>query len=379
LADAPTTPRRLAIILPDLRGGGAERVALTLAEAFVALGNAVDLVVMNARGEFVDALPGGVQLVDLKAARARNAVGPLAAYLRQERPAAIIANMWPLTALAWLSNRMAGRPSRMAGVDHNILSRSLAPFGASWRLGLRLSIRAAYPLFDARIAVSAGVADDVAALGGIPRQSMTVIYNPVPPPASAKPMEGEDAIWGVPSGRRILSVGTLKPQKNHALLIRAFARMPSRKDCRLVILGDGPLRGALERLAQEEGVADRVSLPGFFTSPDAYYRSADLFALASDYEGFGNVLVEALGHGLPVVSTDCPSGPAEVLEHGHYGRLTPPGDAGALALAMEAALAAEPDRAALRARAAAFAPELIARQYLAAIFPDERAAPARAA
>ena len=171
-----------------------------------------------------------------------------------------------------------------------------------------------------------------------------------------------EAIWQG-RGPRILTVGSLKPVKNHALLLRAFARL-AMPQARLMIVGQGPEEGSLRQLVAELGLGQRVILAGFHADPAALYATADLFALSSDHEGFGNVLVEALSYGLPVVSTDCPAGPAEILGGGRWGGLVPVGDEEALAGAMAAALSAPVDRDALRARAADFAPEIAARKYL---------------
>ncbi len=161
-----------------------------------------------------------------------------------------------------------------------------------------------------------------------------------------------------------LSVGNLKPEKNQALLLRAFAALP-RPDARLMLLGSGPQEAPLRALAEQLGLAERVIFAGFQRDPAPFYAAADLFVLSSNHEGFGNVIVEALSHGLPVVSTDCPAGPAEILDGGTFGLLVPVGDAAALAEAMDAALDAPVDRDALVRRASDFAPDIAARQYLA--------------
>jgi glycosyltransferase involved in cell wall biosynthesis len=137
---------------------------------------------------------------------------------------------------------------------------------------------------------------------------------------------------------RIITVGTLKAQKNHALLISAFALLRRRRSAKLMILGKGPLLAALQQQAEQEGVAEDVLFPGFSTNPTAYMASAKLFVLSSDYEGFGNVLVEAMRLRLSLVSTDCKSGPAEILGSGRFGKLVPRGDPAALADAMDDAL-----------------------------------------
>jgi glycosyltransferase involved in cell wall biosynthesis len=139
-----------------------------------------------------------------------------------------------------------------------------------------------------------------------------------------------------------------------------------------MLLGEGALRDELVRLAASEGVGGQVLMPGFVADPGPYFRSADLFVLSSDHEGFGNVILEALACGVPVVSTDCRSGPAEILAGGQFGRLVPVGDAAAMASAMREALDQDHDRAALRRRAAEFSVTRAADQYLELMFPSER-------
>ena len=237
--------------------------------------------------------------------------------------------------------------------------------GAPWWVAGDVAKALGYRLAHSRVGVSAGVATDIAALSGLRRGAFDVIHNPVPPrPApSAQAMERAEALWSGERGARIVTVGSMKAQKNHPLLLRAFARL-DRPEARLMFVGDGAGRDALVSLAQELGVADRVILAGFHPDPTPFYHSADLFVLSSDYEGFGNVIVEALACGTPVVSTDCPSGPAEILENGRFGRLVPVGDVAALAQAIGAALDAPVDGDALKRRAADFAPQIAARQYL---------------
>jgi len=155
----------------------------------------------------------------------------------------------------------------------------------------------------------------------------------------------------------------MKAQKNHPLLLRAFARL-NRRDARLMFVGDGTGREALLSLARDLGVVDRVIFAGFQLDPTAFYKTADLFVLSSNYEGFGNVIVEAMAYGTTVVSTDCPSGPAEILENGKYGRLVPVRDPQALADAMQAALTEPHDPDLLKTRAADFAPAIAAKRYL---------------
>ena len=363
--------KRIALVLPDLGGGGAERVMLTLADEFVARGIAVDIVLMRCKGVFLKQVPQTLRLVDLKAPRVRQVPLAFRRYLRAERPDAVIANMWPLTTACIIARALAGSKARILACEHASLSKMYRDWGWLHGFLLRRSLAALYPFADVRAAVSSGVADDLAAITGIDRSRFDVVYNPI---AVGPPTSDEAAAvgcaWQGWTGKRIITVGALKDEKNQALLFHAFARLLETVDARLMLLGEGPLRGELEALSRKLGVADKIVMPGFVTDPAPFYRTADLFVLSSDYEGFGNVIVEALACGLPAVSTDCPSGPAEILEKGRWGRLTPVGDALALADAMAESLAAEHDREALRRRAADFSPALAAKQYLQLLFPE---------
>jgi glycosyltransferase involved in cell wall biosynthesis len=192
-------------------------------------------------------------------------------------------------------------------------------------------------------------ADDLARLSRLPRGKFEVIYNPICPPKRIVATEEAEQLWKG-NGPRIITVGSMKEQKNHALLLEAFARLPDR-EAQLMILGEGLLRAALERRAAALGIADRLVMPGFRLDPWPFLASANLFVLSSDYEGFANVVAEALYAGLKVVSTDCVAGPGEILDGGRYGTLVPCRDPGALSRAIEAALADQPDAKRLRARA----------------------------
>ncbi len=377
---ASSDTRKIALVLPNLAGGGAERLNLFLAEEFIVRGYKVEFALMDVTGDLLQYLPDGATIADLGAKRMRNVPAAFAAYLKRSQPAAIVANMWPLTVMCVAGRRLAHGRGRLVVVDHNTLSLQ---YGAAGRLHnglLRGTLATAYRAADGRIGVSSGVANDLARLSGIPKHHFTVVNNPVPAPstsASAESLVKVDALWGSGSGHRILAAGSMKPQKNHALLIRAFAKLLKTRDARLMILGEGPLRAELEALVKSEGLIGKVVMPGFVSDPTAYYRSANLFVLSSDYEGFGNVIVEALACGIPVVSTDCPSGPAEILDGGRYGRLVPVGDADALADAMSIALQTPFDPELLKRRAANFTPEKAADQYLKLLFPDANTASAK--
>ncbi|HXG80631.1 MAG TPA: glycosyltransferase [Sphingomicrobium sp.] len=355
---------RVAFLLPDFCVGGAERVALTLIEAFVKRGIEVDLVLLRKQGELLKLLPSSVKVFSLNARRIRQAIRPLAAYLRERRPDALQASMWPVTLVAIAARWIAGCKCRLVISDHAILSRQYAGLGGLHDMFLRGSIAALYPRADARVAVSEGAARDLSSLGCLDRESIDVIHNPV----SLGTRLGAEPDWGG-EGVRVLAVGSLKPVKNYPLLLEAFAQFAATRPARLLILGEGELRLELEQLATTLGIADRVMMPGEIGDPSPYYASAQLLVLSSDHEGYGNVLVEALHHGLTMVSTDCPSGPSEILDGGRFGYLVPCGDARALAeaIAMAADAPMPPQQLIGRARSLS-GPDIIDR-YLHLLLP----------
>lgn len=354
----------LAILLPDLRGGGAERVSLDLGHQFRQLGWRVTFLLMRGHGQMFNEAAENFEVVVFGAERVRQAYSPLRRWIQIEQPQILIAAMWPLTVLATVAVR--GTSTKVLISDHNPLSRQYQSWGFVQNLLLRKSISWAYPKAWARVGVSAGVAHDMEQLGGLNKGSVSVVHNPVRQPKMLSPAElaKADLPWLPCKSKRLLTVGSLKLQKNHALLLRSFAMLVATQDAQLVILGEGDLRESLEQLSRDLGIVDKVIFAGFQHNTTAFYQTADLFVLSSDYEGFGNVIVEALACGTPVVSTDCPSGPAEILDNGKYGALVPVGDELALAEAMQVALYTEHEPERLRARARDFAPEVSATRYL---------------
>jgi glycosyltransferase involved in cell wall biosynthesis len=355
----------ISILLPDLRGGGAERVNLDLAHEFARQGHTVEFVLMRAEGELLPEAKAAFSVLDLETSRARQVPLALARYLRKRRPDVLLAAMWPLTVLAPLGRAISGHRCKLLVSEHAILSAQYLPWGRLHRTVLRTSMAIGYRMADARIGVSSGVVDDIARLAKMPTTDFHAIHNPLAsrPPPSSQAQASADSLWSVLRGARLLTVGSFKAVKNHTLLLHAFAGM-NRPDARLMFVGTGAGEANLRALAMDLGVANRVIFAGFHPDPTPFYQTADLFVLSSDYEGFGNVIVEALACGLPVVSTDCPSGPAEILEQGNHGRLVPVGDADALTTAMQAALADPGDPVSRKRRADDFAPEIAARRYL---------------
>jgi glycosyltransferase involved in cell wall biosynthesis len=359
MADLTSAKKRVALFLPDLGGGGAERVVLAQARELIRRGHQVDLILVGEGGVLLELLPAAVNLIELRRSRILSAVLPLARYLRTSRPDALHAVMWPSTVAAVLAHKLARSKARLMVSDQVTLSQQVRD--PRQLAALRWTTRLFYPAADYRITCSSEAADDLAVLAHIPRASIEVITNPIEAPAKIAAKRTVEQMWG-PGCPRIVTVGSLKAQKNHALLLRAFARLETYPEARVMIVGEGQMRPQLEALARELGIADRVAMPGFFLDPWPFLASADLFVLSSDYEGFPLVLAEAMRAGLRVVSTDCISGPAELTDNGRYGRLVPCGDPDALATAIAQTLAEPPQPQRQKKRAIAMAgPAQIAR------------------
>lgn len=355
--------KRAAFVLPDMTGGGAERLTLDLMRGFLDRGASVDLVLQTAQGEFLPMVPEGVRIVELAAPRLRNAIGPLRRYFRTERPDAAIAAMWPLTSVAVLAAAGLDRGPRLVLAEHCPLLGQYAG-NRKTLASILASIFTTYRFADAVVAVSSGLAAEIARLAGLAPERVVTVYNPIPEPLrSASGLSP----WTDLSGKHVLAVGKLKQEKNFALLLDAFARLGD-IDASLAIVGEGGQRTILEARAETLGISRRVSFPGFTPTPGDWYAGADLFVLSSRVEGFGNVLVEAMHCGLPVVATDCPHGPGELLGQGRWGMLVPTGDAAALASAIRDALDTPVDSHAQRARAAEFSVERSVDGYWRAMF-----------
>jgi glycosyltransferase involved in cell wall biosynthesis len=334
----------IAFFLPGLHGGGAERIVLNLTQGIAERGLAVDLVLASATGPLLNQVAPGVRLVDLGARRVLRSIRPLAQYLRRERPRALVASMSHANLVALWAAKLARTSTPVVVTEHNTMSRSALEWGLVERTLWPPVLRRFYPWASHVVAVSRDAADDFARNVGLPRERVKVIYNPVIMPGmQARGSERPEHPW-LEAGQPpvILGIGRLTRQKDFPTLVRAFADVRRQRFARLIILGEGEARGALEALVTELGLQDDVALPGFRDNPLAYLSAAAVFVLSSAWEGLPTVLIEALASGTRVVSTDCPSGPREILQDGRLGTLVPVGDAPALASAIAAALETPP-------------------------------------
>lgn len=354
--------RHIAIYVPSLRGGGAERVMVTLANGFAARGHRVDLVLTRAEGPYLPEVAKEVRIVDLNKGRVLASLLPLLLYLRREKPDAMLSALNHANIIAILAWKLALVKTRLVVSVRNSLTG--LPAGLAGRT-TRFLMRWFYPAADGVVAVSQAMAEDLVADLGLPSEKVAAIPNPVNVAslealAQARP----DHAWlGAGQPPVLLAVGRLEPQKDYPTLLEAFARLRSQREARLVILGEGSQRAELEKLIVLLGLTGMVELAGFKDNPFGWMAACDLFVMSSRYEGFPNALVQAMACGAGVVSTDCRTGPDEILEGGRWGRLVPVGDLDALAQAMAEGLddPAQPDGS---KRAAYFSKDRAIEKYL---------------
>lgn len=394
---------RIALLLPNLGGGGVQKNTLTIAKGLHALGHQIDLVLCSDSGPLREQIPGQFRIRILQQQRpAAGRVRTLAAgyhywptlllpallawqpsktlgylpalveYLRDEPPAALLSAKLHLNIEAVLARNIAQARTRVVVTQSSQFSQWHRDSREWRRRFTRPLARQAYRSADQIICVSAGVADDLAQQLGLSRETINIIYNPVVTPELLAGMRcAVDHPWfatGEPPV--LLSVGRPGQQKDFSTLLRAFAKVRQQRDARLIILGETRQSAKKQRrkyemdtLLKELNIAEHVDFHGYVQNPYSYMANADVFVLSSHYEGFGNVLAEALACGCAVISSDCPSGPAEILQHGAHGKLVPVRDPAAMATAIVATLDEKHDGEAARRRADAFRLEQIARNY----------------
>jgi glycosyltransferase involved in cell wall biosynthesis len=337
-------PELLAIYLPTLVEGGAERILLNLAVGFSKRGYLVDFILAQNEGVFVSQFPNSLHLVELnpihlKFGRSIFSIPAFIRYIRRERPHALLTGLYANIIAIW-AKRLARVPLKLVISEHSTLSLQLPTFSAWYRQILSRLIRWYYPFADEIVAVSEGVAADLSSVAKLPREKITVIYNPIiTPELITKAKEKLEHPWFSPGEPPvILAVGRLSREKDYPLLINTFAQINQSIPSRLLILGDGPDRGELEVLIHRLGLENFIKMPGFVNNPYPFMVNSSVLVLSSRWEGLPTVLVEALYCGVPIVSTDCRNGPREILQNGRFGKLVPVGDQQSLAKAIIATL-----------------------------------------
>jgi glycosyltransferase involved in cell wall biosynthesis len=325
---------RVTFLLPNLNGGGAERVIVQLSNKFSELGFLVDLILLEKTGNLLSEVSSRVNFVELKAVNAYKGLPKLIAYLQEAKPDVLLSAL-ELTSLVSLLAR------RLSRVKTRIVIRVSVAISQHKRSPIKKAIERQlvsfmYPWADRIIAVSREAAKDLSGFSNMPLERIHMIYNPV---ISEEILYRADEVVAHPFYRPgqppvILGVGRLTEQKDFMTLIRAFDIVHRQIPVRLLILGEGGERTELKALIDLLGLGDKIDLPGYVINPFAYMKKSAVFVLSSRWEGLPNVLIQALACGCPAVSTNCPTGPMEILDGGKYGHLVPVGDVDALAEAI---------------------------------------------
>ncbi len=320
-------PDTLYIVRPTLGLGGADRVTLTLLQHLPRDLFCPTLVLMRKEGELVADLPSNVPLLTLDARSLWTAWIPLAKLLLGNPPDILFSTSSGTNIIAALAYLLTGSSGRLVLSERGLLRTEL-----SWKKKFQSRLkRILYPHADRITAVSKGVKEELVHQLRLRPESISVVYNPIVDAnlesLAAEPVPHPWFGAELENGRPVvLAAGRLVPEKDHATLLRAFAELRETHEARLVILGDGPLRSELEDLSCALGISDAISFPGYDPNPFMYMSRCQVFVLSSRFEGLPGALIQAMACGAPVISTDCPSGPSEILEPPDSGALVPVGD-----------------------------------------------------
>lgn len=325
--------RKLTLVCQSMRGGGVESLTTAIANNLFVRGYSIDLVLLEKKGPNLACLADGVRVIDIGRRGIAGSIVALARYFRAHEPVVVLSALTHPTLITILARWLSRRQFRLATSVHSDLHMVLNRYGPIARQKLLVYLSWIYPRCDAVVAVSEGVRRSIVNVGKVPPDKVVRIYNPVVP-SNLSDLLAEPLTHPWFQSEQppvILGVGRLVPAKDFDTLLHAFAQVRRKESCRLVILGSGNQRVALQSLISELKIADSVDMPGYVSNPYPWFAGASVFALSSVREGLGNVIIQALACGTPVVATDCPSGPREILDDGAFGRLVPPRSPEALA------------------------------------------------
>jgi len=333
--------KKIALFVPTLSGGGAEKAMVNLAYGFLSAGLTVDFVIVKKAGPYINELPADLTIVELGVPHTSMALLALRNYIRRAKPDVVLSAMNYANVVALWAKKFSRIKTMSVISEHSTLSAATqAPPNLRTRLVLSTLMRISYPLADNIVAVSRGVADDLVKLCNMPEERIAVIPNPIRiDDILKKANEPIDHPWYRPGMSPVLlSVGRLHRTKDYPNLLQAFSLVRKNTNVRLIILGEGQERSHLLSLARQLNIAQDVDMPGFQKNPYNFMVQSKVFVLSSKFESFSNVLLEAIACGCPVVSTDCPHGPKEIFEMTGVGRLVPVAHPQLLADAMLEAL-----------------------------------------
>ena len=285
----------------------------------------VDLALVQATGPYLADVNQNVAIVDLGSHRSSTAIPSLIRYLRHRRPSTLICSLPHISVIGLIAKYLSMTNAKLIIVEHNTISQTVSNAASRRTKFLPTLMRLLYPHSDHIIGVSKGVAEDLEKTIRLPNGSVSVVYNPVITPnfeeMSCQPLAHP---WFTPTSPPVvLGIGRLTLAKNFSLLVESFSEVRQKVEAKLIILGEGPQRDSLADLISSLGLENDVLLPGFVDNPYPFIKQSALFVLSSRWEGLPTVLIEAVACGTPIVSTDCPSGPREILQNGKLGTLVP--------------------------------------------------------
>ena len=367
--------RKLAIVIYRLGTHGPSLIRLKILTELLRRGYKVDLVMNTLDGDQSHMIPRGCNIFTLGADRPLNFVKELGGYLKNERPDGVIASSWPYSAASILAVRLYAPKIKIIVSEHADFRTNLeksGEFTSKDKFLIKYFSRYVYQLATKVVGVSQGVVDGLCSVTGLAKNKTVVIHNPlraigVDPFSLEREVTLRDQFW-IPGSIKLLAIGRLVPEKNYDLMIEAFRYMDEKSTLRLIVIGEGALHTKIQRKIDCYGLQEHILLVGKVSNVDQFYSKADAFLMSSSSEGFGNVIVEALSFGLPVVSTDCLSGPAEILQNGEYGILAPVDDPEGFASGIKQVLSTKWDTESLIMRSRDFSVQKATDQYISALF-----------
>lgn len=321
--------KKICFFLPTLNFGGIEANTIRLANSFVESGYDVDLVIGNVTGEYLNRIDKKINVISINKKTLISMLLPLVRYIKQKKPSVIITGGEGANILLCTTKLFVQKTKIIISIRTNLTNEYKESNSMKKKLLFPFLSRRLYKKANRVVAVSEGVANDASEFLKIPRDKLKVIYNPILDNSLIKQKnEKVTHKWLVyRENKVVISVGRLVKAKDYLTLIQSFKVVKEKlSNVKLLILGEGPEREKIQAEINKYNLNSDVEIVGFVQNPYSYMSNADLFVLSSKWEGFGNVIVEALATGIPVVSTNCPSGPSEILNDGEFGSLVPVGN-----------------------------------------------------
>lgn len=370
--------KKVSIVLGAPGTHGPSLIRLELAAELMRRGIEVSVILGEDAHGLAQNVPQGCEVHILGTQRLRNFISKLRDFLKAEQPDGVLASSWPFSAATVIAVKLYSLTTPVVISEHSDFRTGIersAEFTPKDKFLLKYVSKYIYNRAHRIVGVSQGVIDGLIAVAGVNERKTIVISNPVrnfkaDPPEKPEERHLRESFWA-DATVKLLAVGRIVAEKDYEIMVEALSILKEKGNFKLIIVGDGRLRAAVQSKIELLGLEKAILLAGESYSVSQYYDNADLFLMSSSSEGFGNVLVEALSFGLPIVSTDCQSGPAEILANGRYGILTPVGDAAAFAAGIEQALSTRIDPETQKDRAAFFSIETAADGYLSALFQNQ--------